>query len=155
MTETERKTFRRVHRRRLRSALGVPAISTNKTFMANRDDGFGTDDWGRKRAYAKARAQGINPAGKVWIPQLNAWISDKSDVKRICEEKNYNCDGLVTHRAHEPENPPEKKRYEVDDKVIQREVDEIIETQQPDTTPREREKLVEETRTRMRGRQFD
>ena len=154
MTEVERRAFRLLHRRRLRSTLGVPGIATNKTFMANRDDGFGSDDAGRKRAYAKARAQGINPTGKVWMPQLNAWVGGRDDVKRICEQKNYNCDGLVTHRAHETP-PPEKKRYEVDEKIVQREVNEIIETQQPDATPKERKKLVEETRTRLRGQEFD
>ena len=46
-------------REELRSKV-VPRVHlhTNKTFMANRDDGFGKDEVARKREYAKARKNG-------------------------------------------------------------------------------------------------
>ncbi len=99
-------------------------LSTSTTFMANRDDGFGTDDRSRKRHHAKARAAGINPTGKVWSPQLNEWFSSKDDVKRICERKGMTCEGLVNVKG--PAVEVKEGPYRVANDLVQEEVETIV-----------------------------
>ena len=66
-----RRGFPEEHARRLATGLFIGlGLVTNTAFVAGRDDGFGKDDRGRRRAYANARAAGINPAGKIYSPQL-------------------------------------------------------------------------------------
>jgi hypothetical protein len=123
--------------------------------MAGRDDGFGLDDRARKRAYAKARREGIDIGGKVWMPSLNAWVGSKSEVKALALAKGCGVRGAVNAPAPEPLEPTPKKRYEVDDTIVQNEVDNIVDDNRGDVTPKERKELVEATRTRLRGTQDD
>jgi len=55
-------------------------------------------------------ARGGSPKGKVYIGGLaqypgdpEAWVSDRSDIRRVCEERNYDAsdelNGKVLHKA--------------------------------------------------------
>jgi len=67
---TERLLHRIRHRRRLKTKLNLAtAIRTSTTFAASLGDPFPTEA-ARKRAMAKARAHGVNPEGKRFIPGL-------------------------------------------------------------------------------------
>ena len=52
-----------------------------------------------------AEKAGINTHGKYYVGGLgrptdpSAWVSDTSDVKRVCREKNLTCEGLVRHQG--------------------------------------------------------
>lgn len=111
----------------------VPAaIRMDTRFMAGSDldDGFGNDQRSRKIAYAKARAAGVNPAGKKYCPSLcrkgkpfdpQAWVADTTDVKRICQKNGWGCDGAVKvpmQHIDEPEQP-----YRVADDLVQKHAD--------------------------------
>lgn len=130
----------------------VPYLSTNKTFLAGRGDGFGNDDRTRKIRYAEAKRNGVSTAGKIWSPQLNTWIDGKDDVKRICQERNLDCDGVVTHKAVQLD-PHEDNRYQVADDIVDAEVDRIAEERGRPITGKELPSLREETQERLSGKQ--
>lgn len=130
------------------------ALVTDTTFLANRDDGFGNDEVARKRAYAKARRNGTDIGGKFWSPQLNSWVGSKAEVIAKARAKGRGVSGSVNAPAPELP-PPEKKRYEVAEDMVQAAVQEVVEEHGGDVTPKERTQLVETTRGRLRGRQFD
>lgn len=52
---------------------------------------------------------------RVYSHQLNCYV-DTSDyrghIKRICEERNLHCEGVVDHKAHEVEPTPHVKLAE-------------------------------------------
>lgn len=134
-----------------------PNIQTETTFLANRDDGFGTDERSRKRAYAKARAAGVNPSGKIYCPSLcplgeplspKAWVNDKADIKRICRKNNWSSETLgVT--ADKIEVAP--KPYRVADDIVTDAVDRVVTERGGDVSPREHKTLRRETRERLTG----
>lgn len=128
----------------------VVNLHTNKTFVANRDDGFGLDNRGRKRAYAKAKAQGISTSGKFWSPQLNSWIGGKDDVVRICQQRGLTCEGSVNYKPPEKDPPPEKA-YEVAPDIVQKEVQEIKTEHGHEMTAKELHELPEATKERLSG----
>lgn len=128
----------------------VPAISTNKTFLAGRGDGLGSDDRARKLKYAQAKANGVSTAGKVWSPQLNTWISGKDDVKRICQQRNLHCEGLVNVQGHDVQ-PPEQGRYQVAEDIVDQEVGRISEEHGDEMTAKQKLNLRDETRQRLSG----
>ena len=49
----------------------------------------------------RAKKAGINTHGKYHVGGLGgpddpkAWVSNTSDIKRVCEERNYSCEGFV------------------------------------------------------------
>lgn len=140
------------HARRLATGLffGI-GLSTNATFMAGRDDGFGTDERRRKRHRAKARAAGVNPTGKVWSPQLNEWYGNKDDVMRICKRKGMSCEGMVNVKAPARE-VPDPGPYRVADSLVNEEVTNIVNDKYEDQIgKRELADLMETTRERLTG----
>lgn len=76
---------------------------TDSTFMAGthaQDTPY--DNW----RYQAAKEAGVDTNGKRYLSGLarfpndpSAWVSDSSDVKRICEERGWNCHGLVEVEA--------------------------------------------------------
>jgi len=108
----------------------APGLVTDTTFMAGRDDGFGTNEWGRKRAREKAKAAGVNVEGAVYCPELcppgeslspKAWVRGRSDVVKKARELGYGVQGAVNAPAPEVE-PQEKKPYRVNDEIVDRRV---------------------------------
>jgi hypothetical protein len=54
----------------------------------------------------EAAAAGVDITGKVYLSQLaerpgdpRAWVSGRDDVKRVCEERGWGCQGSVTVAA--------------------------------------------------------
>lgn len=109
MTEAEIAALKSPHR--VGTAFPCPAIHTNTTFMANRDDEFEGDRKVRKHAMDKARAAGVSPTGKRFFHGLvpegkpydpSGWVSEgdaKAEIKRKCELNRFNCEGLVTSKV--------------------------------------------------------
>ena len=65
-------------------------------------------------------------APRVYSHQLGCYI-DTSDyrgnIKRICEERNLSCEGVVDHKAHEVEpNPPVKLAEDLIDESMKEEL---------------------------------
>ena len=132
----------------------APALSTDTTFMANRDDGFGGDNVARKRAYAKARREGTDIAGKVWAPQLNSWVGSKAEVAAKAAAKGRGVTGLVNATGPDVP-PPEPVRYEVADSLVESAVQDVVDDHNGDVTPRERAAITEKVKETSRGKQFD
>jgi hypothetical protein len=109
----------------------APGVCTDSTFLAGGDDGFKDDNMSRKMARSKARAAGVNPEGKKYMPGLarfhgdpRAWVSGKSDVKRICEKEGWACTGAVNVKGVERDEPnPLDEAYSVDPKLVDREIE--------------------------------
>lgn len=134
----------------------APALLTNTEFMANRDDGFGSRNRERKRAYARARAAGVNPTGKTYMPGLadslydpKAWINDNSDVARLCRQQGRACEGCGIHvKAPQRIDPPEPKPYRVADDIVERETSKAA-VEFGKLSVKERRQLKKETRERI------
>lgn len=83
---------------------------------------------------AKAKAAGVNPAGKYYCGGLarfpgdpRAWIDSRGDVARICAESGWTAEGAVKVEAPKYADgyvPPET--YAVDPALIDREVDDRV-----------------------------
>jgi hypothetical protein len=89
---------------------GFPMIKTGKQFTNSRPTHVNPVLHAAR--VAAAEKAGVSTTGKEYISQLGryscdpeAWVSDASDVKRICEKNNWACEGLVDVKAHE--TPPE------------------------------------------------
>jgi len=111
----------------------APGICTDSTFMAGShvDDGFGSNEWGRKRARAKAKAAGVDVTGARYCPQLcptgeslspKAWVRGKADVVRRCQELGVGCEGAVNVSAP-PSETPDAGPYQVNDTIVNRRVE--------------------------------
>lgn len=99
-----------------------PGLSTDTTFTR----GFVTDPFGgpvntftHKRYAAMARKAGVSISGKRYMSGLarypgdpKAWISDRSDIKRLCERRGWGCEGAVNVKAREkPKTGAKEKRF--------------------------------------------
>ncbi len=134
-----------------------PNLSTDTTFLANRDDGFGSDNRSRMRAMAKARAAGVSTAGMVYCPGLcpkdeplspKAWVGGKADIKRICRENNWGSPEMgITATNHDTEPAP----YRVADDLVKGEVDRIVQDNRGDVSPKERKQLTLDVAKRLKG----
>lgn len=87
-----------------------------------------------------ARAHGQNPAGKVYLSGLarfpgdpEAWVSGKGDVENILDRRGWGAEGAV-HR--EIKNVAEPEQIAVAPDIVDREVEEILETVPPEDRPR-------------------
>lgn len=139
---------------RLQPMFCVPAaIRTDTLFMRGTDDGFGSDERSRRLARAKARAAGVNPEGKRFIPQLcrrgvtfdpMAWVDSHSDVKRRCKQEGWGCTelGIKEVSVDEPEKP-----YRVADDLVEQHLEKEIAGH--DVTPSEKAKAREKVRERL------
>lgn len=151
----------------MRHVFGVPAIKTPSMFYGGRrDDGFGNDDFRRRIAYARARAAGVNPTGKIYCPGLArpkcpndpmAWVSQmdaEAEIRRRCRELNYGAEGDIEVKQREPEADPLEKPYRVADDILEREVSEIVAKEHGGKIGRKkRADLVEATAERLSGNQ--
>jgi len=132
-----------------------PNLSTETSFMANRSDlGFGLDEKTRRQRVAKAKREGIDIGGKFWAPELNAWVGSKAEVKALAAAKGRGVNGLV-HAPAPDLPPPEKRRYEVAEDIVQDRVAEVVEAHGGDVTPKEVAQITEGVREKARGKQFD
>jgi len=100
-----------------------PSLETDTTFSR----GFGHDPFGghvnplaKKRYLAEAKRARINTSGKRYMSGLaaypgdpKAWVSSKSDVRKVCEERGWGCEGAVNVAAR-----PKKKSGATEKKFI-------------------------------------
>ncbi len=136
---------------------GLCNLQTDTTFLRGSEDGYGTDQRGRKTAHAKARAAGVNISGMRYCPQLatkmhdpKAWVGTRADVKRVAEARGLGIEGTVSVKA--PEVEQIEKPYEVANNLVEREVDRIVrEEARGDVSVRERADLKETTKVRLKG----
>ena len=162
-----RRGFPEKHARRLATGLFIGiGLVTDTSFLAGRDDGFGKDERGRKQAYANARRLGIDTTGKSWFPSLarkgrglgrdpDAWVGRKEGrghIKKVCQKRNWNCEGSVNHKMRVDGPGPEDVPYRPAEDIVQREVETIVEKEHGGHIgPKKREELTETTRTRLTG----
>jgi predicted nucleic acid-binding Zn ribbon protein len=114
-THGKRQRCRECEGRMTQQVVPVAIQGTYSGFWQNRGDGFGRDERTRRAAYAAARKQGINPVGKTFVPQLcpegkpfaaEAWVNGPDDVKRVCEENGWGCEGKVNVKPRFGEKEP-------------------------------------------------
>lgn len=84
-----------------------PGTVTDREFLKGHCNGNQFDETPLTRQIGdvyrrQAEAAGVNVTGKVYIGQLarfsgdpNAWVENRGDVKRVCEENGMSCEGLV------------------------------------------------------------
>lgn len=146
-------------RKRGRTTLNICTTiqGTDSQFLSGSqdDDGFGNDQMSRQIAYRKARAAGFTPTGR-YISQIadelgdpKAWFSHKADVKRVCEERGYSCDGSGAKVKARPVDGPDPwdEPYRVADDIVQESVEKELAGQRIGT--QERMDLEESTRRRF------
>jgi hypothetical protein len=73
-----------------------------------------------------AKAQGVDTNGKRYISGLarfsndpEAWVSGLGDVKRICEERGWNCHGAIDVEAPEATGDPWDGEYQAAPDLIE------------------------------------
>lgn len=82
-----------------------PALMTDSVFLAGRggcyDQFEGSPIMGDFYA-REAKKLGVDTTGKVYLKQLadfpgdpRAWVSGRGDVKKLCEERGWGCEGGV------------------------------------------------------------
>lgn len=89
---------------------------TDRALWDGRANNHGIDDdFNRVHMLRRAKRAGIDIAGKVYVGQLAdrrgvcdpaAWVSDTSDIRKVCEKRGYGCEGLVKVRAAELDPTP-------------------------------------------------
>jgi hypothetical protein len=74
---------------------------------------------------AEARALGINISGCTYLSGLashpgdhKAWIRDRGDIRRVCEEEGMECTGAVNVRAKQYDDDPSGPIGIADDLVL-------------------------------------
>ena len=92
-----------------------PSLNTDATFMSGFCNGnqFEDQPWVGDMYRKEAKAAGVNITGKVYKSSLadypgdpTAWVSDRADVRRVCEEKGKACVGAVNYRPPAPISAP-------------------------------------------------
>jgi hypothetical protein len=103
----------------------LPGLQTDKRFLhGKRENGF-------------------------YSGQLQRWVSSKSDVKRICAEKNWDCEGSVSHKSYWDKPRDDEVPYQVADDIVD---DAVFSTLVDNPTAlKDDPELIEKTRTRLKG----
>lgn len=99
-----------------------PTLETDTTFTR----GYTTHPFGKrppnplaaKKYLAEAKKAGVNINGKRYLSGLarfpgdpQAWVTSKSDIKRLCESRGWGCDGAVKVKARSKQNGATEKRH--------------------------------------------
>lgn len=117
-------------------ALGQPPMSdTDREFMEGRCNG--NQFVGQERVgdmYRKeAEAAGVDITGRYYMASLasypgdpTAWVSDRADVRRVCEAKGMGCQGAVSVRVQEATSEPRDVPLAAD--IVEDKVAEILST---------------------------
>jgi hypothetical protein len=104
---------------------------TDSVFLEGHCNGsqFDGQEWIGDMYQDEATKAGVNTKGKVYLGGLarypgdpEAWVTSRGDVKRVCEERGWGCDGAVKVKAREALGPPEEVGLAddiVDNKVVE------------------------------------
>ena len=105
-----------------------PGCRTSREFLAGHCNGnqFATNQWAGDKYRKIAQAHGQNTTGKVYLSQLaafpgdpEAWVSDEGDVKRVCEQRGWNCNGFVNVKAPQLDHDPDDDRVMLADDIVE------------------------------------
>jgi len=103
-----------------------------------------------------AQRHGVITSGKVYKSGLarfpgdpEAWVSSRSEVKRLCERRNWDCEGSVIHRSVDTGPAPEAKPYRVAEDIVNAELEKITDTNP--TALLDDPRLREKTANRLSG----
>lgn len=95
----------------------APGAVTDREFLAGHCNGsqFAADPAAGNQAKKIAESQGMNTTGKVYLSGLaryygdpKAWVSGRGDVQKVCEERGWQCDGMVKVKPRQTDQEPEK-----------------------------------------------
>lgn len=127
-------------------------------------DGF-TDNVLRQQAYRQARAIGINPNGKTFMPGLAdkrgyqdpaAWVDQdnfRASVKKVCHQRGHGCEGTVNVKARETDGevlPP----YEPDPHMVAKDVERLNQAEHGgQMTPKAKREKLEQLTEQYAGNQ--
>lgn len=89
------------------------------------------------------------PGNGFYSHQLQEWVSSKSDVKRICTEKNYDCEGSVSHKSYWDKPRPDEEPYAVDETIVHDAVLDVLE--ENPTALKDDPELITRTAKRLAG----
>jgi hypothetical protein len=126
-----------------------PLLRSDNTYLAIADNANGKQfegqpavgDYYRK----KAERAGVSTTGKTYLSALaafpgdpRAWVSDRGDIKKVCEERGWGCDGAVKVKGRQFEHKP----VGLAEDIVKAEVEKALE-KEPGAKPAEvREKVV-------------
>jgi len=145
------------HRLALMLALGVPPMSnSDREFLQGSENGRQFQNCPHiGNAYAKLakRAGFTDLSGKKYLSGLarfpgdpEAWVSDRSDVKRVLENRGWGAEGAVTTKVRELDQPPEITP--VAPHIVERETQAEVAKTGP-VTPKKRREIKEQVRERL------
>lgn len=86
--------------------------------------------------------------------QLQKFVSSRADVKKACAEKNYDCEGSVSHKSTWDKPRPDEERaeaggYKVSDDIVDDAVfSKLVENP---TALKDNPNLINETREKLAG----
>lgn len=87
-----------------------PQLNTDTAYMAGKwEQNDKTLDHHRKLA----KKAGVSTQGRTYLKSLarypgdpRAWVDSKGDIRRVCEQEGWGCDGVVKTKLKQEEPPP-------------------------------------------------
>ena len=141
----------------------MPHIQSSTTYARQKGDGF-LNEYSRRIGHAAARAQGVNPNGKMFVGSLcregvaydpRAWVDQsdaKDQIKRVLTDEGMGAQGQINTPLVE-RDPVESGPYRPRDSLVERKVEEIVERDHGGKLePKKRRDLFEATAERMAGK---
>ncbi len=117
-------------------ALGQPPMSnTDREFLAGHTNGSQFEDQPAVGDLyrSQALAAGVDPKGKIYLGGLAAypgdpvaWVNNRGDVQRVCEERGWGAKGSVNVKAAPQDS--EHKSVRLADEIVDDKVADILET---------------------------
>ncbi len=89
------------------------------------------------------------PGNGFYSHQLQRWVNDRADVKRICIEKNWDCEGSVTNKSTFDTPRDDETPYRVADEIVHDACLDVLE--EHPTALLDDHDLITKTRERLTG----
>lgn len=138
-------------------AFGQPPMSkTDREFLEGHHNGnqFEGAEWVGDHYKAIAESEGQCVKGKIYLNGLaaypgdpRAWVTGRGDVQKVCEERGWDCEGMVDVKAR---RQPEKERLPmpVGEDIVAAKVESIC-AELPDGHMVDRADLTEQVREKL------
>lgn len=125
----------------------APQSNSDKEFLQGKhrqfEDNPALGDYYKRQA----ESRGMDTTGKVYLSGLasypgdpRAWVSGRGDVLKLCQERNWNCQGSVNYKAEQREPPPP---IAVAPDLIDNEVRDIVDSCPEPLSPKQVEEIRE------------